>query len=186
MAAGSGKERATPGDHGQGLATRLRFVLLDDRARYPPARGHVEPLALRPFPDRLVLLPVAARAAPAAAGGPRSGLGAPYLGGCLDVRLQPAAQLRGVLLGQVDLVVDAVDRELDSLLAATAVQIVDEMYLDFAGHGKALSNRLVRMIFNANDVTMHGARKYGPGKVFGIANRWAAGVTQRLSFNNQA
>src|ERR1044071_5187476 len=56
------------------------------------------------------------------------------LGTRANVRREDVTQFRGVGLGQVDLVLNAVEGELDGLLGVTAVEVIDQLVNDLLGH----------------------------------------------------
>src|SRR6266511_582426 len=118
------------------LPAGLRLVLLDDRTRDAPARRDVEPFALRPLADRLILFPAAtgstAPTGPAAAGGtarPRDSARRAH------ELVERRAERLGVLLGEVDLVERAVEPELHGLIGGAAVEVVNQVHFYLACHG---------------------------------------------------
>src|SRR6185312_855592 len=111
-------------------------VLLDDGGRDPAAVADLETLLLRPGPDGgcLVTVHAGAGAAAAPAGPAGRARRAPGLPRRADVLGERVTQLGGVLAGQVDLVVVAVECEADRFRGFAAVEVVDEQYLDFLCH----------------------------------------------------
>src|SRR6266545_4710696 len=96
-------------------------VLVDDLLRDATSRGHLEAFGRGPLPYGLVLLPVGRRGASAAA----RGLADAAASG--DELRQRVTQRRGVLLGEVDLVLGAVERELHGFVRVAAVEVVGQV-----------------------------------------------------------
>jgi len=83
----------------------------------------------------MVLFPVATRGAPASSPpGANCALCSADSPCRLRELLLSCAQLLGVLLVQVNLVLRSIQAELHSLLGLAAVNVIDELNLDFAGH----------------------------------------------------
>jgi hypothetical protein len=94
---------------------------------------------LCPFPNGLVLLPVASCRATAAAPRRTAGVLHPAQApGRLGEFLQSRAKLLGVLLVEVDLVGGAVETKLDGLLGPATVNVVDELDFYLARHDRPL------------------------------------------------
>src|SRR6187455_2600850 len=89
----------------------LAVVRLDDRAGDAAALGHLVAVPVRPLADRLILIAAAAAAGgrSAAPGGTAVTAAAADPARHRKVRVQRLAQFSGVLLRQVDGVVDAVE-----------------------------------------------------------------------------
>src|SRR4051812_19294819 len=115
-------------------------VLVDDVLLDASAIGNLVSGALRPFPDRAVLVAVAARgaAAPPRSGARPDGRASPHLGARGNVGLQGGAQFLGVLLGQVDRILHTVEPERHTLIGGLTVQIVDQFLNDTLGHAADL------------------------------------------------
>ena len=99
--------------------TLVGLVLGDDRRRNSATLGHLDALLVRPFANLRRI-------------GGRLGLPAGTLGAATDATgvglplREVLGHLGGVLLGQVDLVVDAADRERDRRVGADSVNVVDQ------------------------------------------------------------
>src|SRR3954447_9431721 len=101
---------------GRSATRTLGVELVDDLLRDPAPVGDVLPRLLGPLPDGLVLLPVRGRtAATAGRTAADDDTTARNLGARAHVRREDVPQFRGVRLRQVDLVLNAVEGELDGL-----------------------------------------------------------------------
>src|SRR4051794_16116167 len=119
------------------------LVGLDDAGRDPAPVAHRVPVLARPVADRTGLLAVHPATTPrgtrpATARG--AAAGAADLPGGLDKARECVAQLPGVLVGQVDLVVGAVQGKADGLVRGyVLVEIVAQDYLNLARHSVLFS-----------------------------------------------
>src|SRR2546430_7818445 len=104
--------------------------LLDDMRRNPPAIGDLDPPALRPFPDRLVLRPVdpGRRTRPARRGGGDPTPADPARG--QDELRQRSAPFLRVPGGQVNLLTRALQAEPQRLIGLTPVGLIREVQLE--------------------------------------------------------
>src|SRR5437763_16523189 len=99
-----------------GSVTGLGVVAVHDFLLDPTAVGDGDALTLCPFPNSSVLVPIDRRGAPGARSGRPSGAtGAGHLGAGREIWRQRVTHFRRVLLGQIDLVLGAVNCELDGL-----------------------------------------------------------------------
>src|SRR5215468_4111002 len=97
-----------------GSVTGLGVVTVHDFLLDPAAVGDGDALTLRPFPNGSVLVPIDRRGAPRTRSGRPSGAtGTGHLGAGRDIWRQRVTHFRRVLLGQIDLVLRAVNSELD-------------------------------------------------------------------------
>src|SRR3954454_9387256 len=98
--------------------------------RHPAPVGDVVAVRARPVPD----LPGAGSVRRGSCGASPPARGRTHLAAVADVAGERVAQLRRVLLVQVDLVGRAVETEGDGLRRLTPVDIVDENNVDLLGH----------------------------------------------------
>jgi hypothetical protein len=108
------------------------LVLLDDSRRDAPALVDLDPTRLRPRTDIRTALTTrrCTTATPTAACGPPAGLAR-----VLHERRQRIPHLLSVGAAQIDLIGDAVERELNRLLCLPPIDVVDEALNDLLCHG---------------------------------------------------
>src|SRR5689334_8022740 len=123
----------------------LAVVRLDDRARDAAALGHLVTVLVGPLADRLVLIAAAAaaRGGSAAPGGPAVAATATHAGRGRKVGVQRLAQFSGVLLGQIDRVVDTVESEFDSAVRLASVEIIGKEGNYLLGHDCCSCNGVI-------------------------------------------
>src|SRR6266536_2421559 len=144
-------------------ATRVGVVLVDDLLRDPAPVGDRLALALRPGADGLVLLAICGRASPDPSRRPatHNHTSAADPPARRDEVRESVTQLRGVLLGQVNLVLHAVESELHRLVGLATIKVVlqDD---DFAS--SHLTNPLRTIPISGNDSSFGGYRVNGSRK----------------------
>src|SRR5262249_61858370 len=125
----------------------LGVIAVDNLLLDPAAVRHSDAFALSPFADGPVLVAVhgGAPAPTCSARACRAG-GAGDLCADSDIWREGVAHFRGVLLGQIDLVLSAVDGKLDGLLCLSSVDVVDQHVDRSLSHQWFLPNRAYRLV----------------------------------------
>src|SRR5689334_7133420 len=162
---------------GSASAWTPRMELVDDLLRDAAPVGDLLAGLLGPIADRLVLFPVRRSTAPSPSG-PAAHHDAParYPGTSAHVRREDVPQFRRVLVGEVDLVLNTVESELDSLVGVASVEVVHQLVNDLLSHAPLSSRtRVIGHIQRNNNAwpapSVNGAPRFIAGDPYSATQR---------------